>query len=145
MPPETLIPRQKKFCIAGRVIPSIHYFIPHRLNWDRIRTLIVDMNYFVLHAPRQSGKTTAIRELAQHLTNTGSYAALYINIESSQAARENFEKALIGIANCWPTLNITEKLGEEYNDLSAYLRSNSTSGTISVTFLLDSPSYACKK
>lgn len=87
----------KKFCIAGPIDPSRHYFIPHRLNNEKISSLIEDQQYFVLHAPRQSGKTTAIDELVHSLNKQGRYAALYINVEAAQAARDNVKDALISI------------------------------------------------
>lgn len=87
----------KKFCIAGPVDPKRHYFIPKRLDWNQLDTLIQDREYFVLHAPRQSGKTTAIEEYLHYLNRKGLYSALYINIESAQAADDNVEKALITI------------------------------------------------
>lgn len=87
----------KKFCIAGPVDPERHYFIPRRLDWEQLDTLIADREYFVLHAPRQSGKTTAIEEYIRHLNGKGPYSALYINVESAQAAREDVKMALIAI------------------------------------------------
>ncbi len=87
----------KKFCIAGPIDPERHYFIPKRFDWDYVSALIEDREYFVLHAPRQSGKTTAIEEFVHYLNSNDKYAALYINIEPAQAARDNAEKALITI------------------------------------------------
>ena len=58
-----ILPPAKTFCIAGPIVPSIHYFLPERLNRDQLIGLIHGMNYFVLHAPRQSGKTTALTNL----------------------------------------------------------------------------------
>lgn len=89
----------KRFCIAGPLIPSKHYYLPERLNKNRLIELIENWNYFVLHAPRQSGKTTAITEFVNYLRGTNGIKALYINIENAQVARENFEKALIGIVS----------------------------------------------
>ncbi len=89
----------KRFCIAGPIIPSKHYYLPERLNKNRLIELIENWNYFVLHAPRQSGKTTAITEFVNYLRGTNGIKALYINIENAQVARENFEKALIGIVS----------------------------------------------
>lgn len=88
---------KRKFCIAGPVDPERHYFIPRRLDWDQLDALIQDREYFVLHAPRQSGKTTAIEEYIHHLNGKGPIHALYINIESAQAAREDIKTALIAI------------------------------------------------
>lgn len=90
---------QKKFCIAGPIIPSRHYFVPHRLDSEEIKTLIDDATYFVLHAPRQSGKTTAVYELAKSLTDEGAYAALVINVESAEAAGDDAKEALIAVVN----------------------------------------------
>ena len=87
----------KTFCIAGPVDFIRNYYIPERLDWKRLDTLVAEMHYFVLHAPRQSGKTTAIEEYVRHLNAQDLYSALYINIESAQAARDNIEKALIAI------------------------------------------------
>jgi hypothetical protein len=87
----------KKFCRAGPVDPKCHYFIPNRLQLNNIDTLIQDKEYFVLHAPRQSGKTTAIEEYRDALNAQGVYNALYINIEPAQAARDNVKEALIAI------------------------------------------------
>jgi hypothetical protein len=90
---------KKIFCIAGPINPDFHYFIPHRLDWDNLHRLIQNREYFVLHAPRQSGKTTAILEFCRKLNVDGMYNALYINVESAQAVRENVEKGLLMILN----------------------------------------------
>ena len=50
------------FNTAGPIRTQDHYFIPHRLDWGEVSELIERKQYFVLHAPRQSGKTTAIEE-----------------------------------------------------------------------------------
>ena len=87
----------KKFCIAGPVDPKRHYFIPKRLDYKEVMQLIEDREYFVLHAPRQSGKTTAVQEVTALLNKNGLYSAVYVNIESAQAARENVKEALLTI------------------------------------------------
>ncbi len=87
----------KTFCIAGPIIPEDHYFLPHRLNWQQIDFFISSKFYFVLHAPRQSGKTTAIEEYIRHINSTQKYYALYVNIETAQTARDNVPMALIAI------------------------------------------------
>jgi hypothetical protein len=87
----------KEFCIAGPVSPEDHYYIPHRLNWQQLNQFIASKFYFVLHAPRQSGKTTAIQEYSKHLNEQGQYRALYINIESAEALKDNITGALSAI------------------------------------------------
>lgn len=89
--------KKRIFRIAGPIDPERHYFVPRRLDWDDLHRLIRNCEYFVLHAPRQSGKTTAILEFCAHLNSEGSYQALYINVESAQAARENIKEALFAI------------------------------------------------
>ncbi|MBI3923634.1 MAG: AAA family ATPase [Armatimonadetes bacterium] len=49
-------------------------------------SLIAAQQYCVLHAPRQTGKTTLILALCQRLNAEGRYAALYVNVENAQVA-----------------------------------------------------------
>lgn len=109
----------KFFNTEGPIRPDKHYFIPHRLNWDEILDLIQREKYFVLHAPRQSGKTTEIQELTLRLNATGKYHAVYVNVENAQAARNQVEKALISIIE---TLKhaIEEYLGDEEKALGYF-------------------------
>lgn len=71
------------FNTAGPIKPEKHYYIPHRLNEVEIRRLIAEEKYFILHAPRQSGKTTAISLFADALNKEGNYYTLYINVEAA--------------------------------------------------------------
>ncbi len=86
----------KYFNTAGPIKPDIHYYIPvnQRVDLDEIMMLIGGQKYFVLHAPRQSGKTTALLELCRLLNESGKYRCLYINVESAQTARENVPQAM---------------------------------------------------
>ena len=45
--------------------------------------------YFVLHAPRQTGKTSTLLALADRLNRGGEYRCLYMNVEAGQAMRED--------------------------------------------------------
>ena len=56
--------------------------------------LIEQEKYFILHAPRQSGKTTAIQMFVNELNAKGDYKAFYINVEPAQIARGNVEKGM---------------------------------------------------
>lgn len=51
------------FNTAGPVNPQKHYCLPPlaRLNVEELLGLIRQEKYFVLHAPRQTGKTSALR------------------------------------------------------------------------------------
>jgi DNA polymerase III delta prime subunit len=82
------------FNTAGPVNPEKHYYVSHRLNDNLINQLIKEEKYFILHAPRQSGKTTAMIMLAKQLNQANIYKALYINIEPAQISRNNVEKGI---------------------------------------------------
>ncbi|MBM3893899.1 AAA family ATPase, partial [Candidatus Dependentiae bacterium] len=85
---------EKTFCIAGPVKIELHYALPFRMNEADLMRLIDDQKYFILHAPRQSGKTTAMKMLVDKLNASGSYEALYVNVEPGQAAREDYASGL---------------------------------------------------
>src|SRR5204863_4482547 len=82
------------FNTAGPVNPKDHYYVPHRLNEVAIQQLIDEKKYFILHAPRQSGKTTAMRILVQQLNATKKYKALYFNVEPAQIARGDVDRGM---------------------------------------------------
>jgi len=82
------------FNTAGPVNPQRHYYVPHRLNEVALQQLIDEQKYYILHAPRQSGKTTAMRIFVDQLNATKNYNALYFNVEPAQIARSNVEKGM---------------------------------------------------
>ncbi|WP_222871442.1 AAA family ATPase [Nonomuraea sp. PA05] len=57
------------------------------------RALIEMDRYFVLHAPRQTGKTTTLRTLASELTAEGDFAALMFSCERAKAAGDDYAVA----------------------------------------------------
>jgi hypothetical protein len=87
------------FNTEGPVVPKDHYGLPPLQRWDleEILTLIDQKKYFLLHAPRQTGKTTCLLALADHLNQGGRYRALYANIEAAQAARERVEPGMAAV------------------------------------------------
>lgn len=58
-----------------------------RFDLDDVLTLIKQKKYFVLHAPRQTGKTSCMLALRDYLNEHGDYIAVYANVEGGQAAR----------------------------------------------------------
>ncbi len=81
---------------AGPSVPELNYMIDPltRINLPAIKRLIAQQRYFVLHAPRQTGKTTCLMALMAHLNQQGDYRALYANIEPAQAWRNNIPEAM---------------------------------------------------
>ena len=73
----------------------------NRIDVHSIEQLIEDHRYFVLHAPRQTGKTTCLLALMQHLNTQGRYRALYVNIEGAQAARGDVDKGIAAICSAF--------------------------------------------
>ncbi len=89
------------FNTAGPMRPQKHYCVPplSRLNLDDLLTLIRNERYFVLHAPRQTGKTSALLALRDLLNGGahGDYRCVYVNVEPGQAAREDMTQAMRAI------------------------------------------------
>lgn len=87
------------FNTAGPVDPGKHYCLPplDRLALDEVLPLIEQEKYFVLHAPRQTGKTSCLLALMAHLNGSGHYRCVYCNVEGGQAARENVAAAMQAI------------------------------------------------
>jgi DNA polymerase III delta prime subunit len=69
------------FNVAGPCRPDIHYMLPATERLPDVMRLVRQQSYFVLHAPRQTGKTTAMLALAQELTSSGQYAAALLSLE----------------------------------------------------------------
>ena len=84
---------ERFFNTAGPMKPEINYCIDPltRVDWEDIQRLINNMRYFVMHAPRQTGKTSALLAMMETLNEEGRYACVYANIESAQTAREEKE------------------------------------------------------
>jgi hypothetical protein len=87
------------FNTAGPVRCDEHYCLPplERFNLTEVLSLIDQKKYFVLHAPRQTGKTSSLLALMEYLNREGTYRCLYINVEGGQAARENVGEAMQAI------------------------------------------------
>lgn len=84
------------FNTAGPVDAIRHYTLPplSRIDLDDVLMLIEQQKYFVLHAPRQTGKTSVLLALMERLNREGRYHCLYVNLESAQAYRGNVDAAM---------------------------------------------------
>ncbi|OQY56088.1 MAG: hypothetical protein B6245_18815 [Desulfobacteraceae bacterium 4572_88] len=74
---------KKYFNTAGPCLPGKHYMLPAQERCQGLLTLIEREQYFVIHAARQSGKTTLLMDLVQQLNASGEYHALYCSLESA--------------------------------------------------------------
>lgn len=86
------------FNTTGPVDAQDHYCIPPlaRVDLEHALDLIRRKKYFILHAPRQTGKTSALKALQDHLNSgtAGDYRCLYVNVEAAEAARQDVSKAM---------------------------------------------------
>ncbi len=71
------------FNITGSCDPARHYMIPAERRLPGVEKLIAKQAYFVVHAPRQTGKTTAMKALARRLTDEGRYAGLRFSCQNA--------------------------------------------------------------
>ena len=83
-----IITGMKKFNTTGPCFPDEHYMLPALDRLPGIREFVAGGNYFVVHAPRQTGKTTALQALVQEINARGDTFALYCTLESLQNAAD---------------------------------------------------------
>ncbi|MDR1919309.1 MAG: hypothetical protein LBQ65_06650, partial [Tannerellaceae bacterium] len=72
------------FNVAGPCNKADHYMIEASTRLHGVEELIAAKQYFVIHAARQSGKTTYLKDLTQRLNAEGKYYALYCSLENMQ-------------------------------------------------------------
>jgi hypothetical protein len=92
---------QKWFNTAGPCKSDIHYMLSATERLPEIKQLIAQENYFVIHAPRQVGKTTAMLALAQELTASGAYTSVMVSAEVGATFPDEPEKAEEIILAAW--------------------------------------------
>jgi type II secretory pathway predicted ATPase ExeA len=89
------------FNTAGPCDPEVHYTLPSAKRLPLVQRLIDQRGYFVIHAPRQTGKTTAMLTLAQQLTNSGQYCAILFSAEVGAAFPDDLSGAEQAILSRW--------------------------------------------
>ncbi|MFC4912392.1 hypothetical protein [Actinomadura gamaensis] len=81
------------FNVAGPCRPDRHYMLPPEPRLPAARELIDDGLYFVLHAPRQTGKTTTLAALAHTLNSEGRYLAIHFSCEDAKVTGDDYGAA----------------------------------------------------
>ena len=89
------------FNTAGPCQADIHYVLPPTLRLPGLERLIAQRNYFVIHAPRQVGKTTAMLALAKQLTDSGKYTAVMLSVEVGAPFSQDIAGAEEAILAAW--------------------------------------------
>lgn len=92
---------EKFFNTSGPIKAEDHYSLDPlaRIDWDEVNHLIASERYFVLHAPRQTGKTSALLAMMNTLNASGDYACVYANIEGAQGARGDSVKGINAVCD----------------------------------------------
>jgi hypothetical protein len=120
---------EKFFNTSGPINAKDHYSLDPltRIDWDEIHHLIVNKRYFVLHAPRQTGKTSALLAMMKILNDSGNYACAYANIEGAQGARGDSVKGIDAICDAVASsINLYLNDDRVYEWLNAVGRTKST-------------------
>ncbi|MDR2675493.1 MAG: PD-(D/E)XK nuclease domain-containing protein, partial [Opitutaceae bacterium] len=75
------------FNTTGPCNPERHYMLPpkERLQGAQLHRYVRDSLYWMLHAPRQTGKTTFLLSWAKELAARPDVAACYVSVERAQA------------------------------------------------------------
>ncbi len=83
------------FNTTGPVDPADHYCVPPlgRFDLDEVLRLVDGEKYFVLHAPRQTGKTSSLLALCDLLNGQG-YGCVYTTVETAGTAHDDVERAM---------------------------------------------------
>ena len=106
------------FNTEGPVRPDDHYAIPplDRVDVDELLALIRAKRYFVLHAPRQTGKTSALIALRDLLNSgeAGNFRCVNVNVEVGQVARDDVAEGIRAILSMMASRALL--LGDDYLD-----------------------------
>ena len=100
------------FNTAGPCRADKHYMLPATSRLPDLSMLIEQESYFVVHAPRQTGKTTAMLALAKQLTASERYTAVMVSAEVGSAFNNDPGAAELANMGAWRN-TITIRLPED--------------------------------
>jgi hypothetical protein len=89
------------FNTAGPCQADDHYMLPPMTRLPQVERLVAQRGYFVIHAPRQIGKTTAILALAEQLNGTGQYVSAVLSVEIGVPFCDDIGAAEMAILATW--------------------------------------------
>jgi predicted AAA+ superfamily ATPase len=89
------------FNTAGPCKADKNYMLAPTTRLPDLEQIIEQESYFVIHAPRQTGKTTAMLALAKQLTESGRYTAVMVSVEVGSAFNNNLDAAELAILGTW--------------------------------------------
>ena len=113
-----IIGAMRFFNTEGPVRPDDHYAIPplDRVDMEELLGLIRNKRYFVLHAPRQTGKTSALIALRALLDSgkAGNFRCVNVNVEVGQVARDDVARGMRAVLSSLASR--ARFLGDDYPD-----------------------------
>jgi hypothetical protein len=121
-------PSRRLFNVAGPCIPGEHYMLdPLRGIGGELMNIIDSKHYFVIHASRQSGKTTLLKRLARDINAAGDYYALYCTIEVAQGfndPKSGIPSVISRMASAFEDSGMPDGFaaGADYGDVANVLR-----------------------
>ncbi|MDR1297846.1 MAG: hypothetical protein LBO05_10860 [Deltaproteobacteria bacterium] len=114
----------KKFNTTGVCVPYKHYMLPVLPRIPDVTDMIEGEYYFILHAPRQSGKTTFIESLTDKINLESNYYALYCDlsplrdtIDKEEAVEEIVDQINVSLASS--EVDELNKTADTYNSIVA--------------------------
>jgi len=133
------------FNTTGFCNPRRHYMVePFRGMFDDIYRLIEAEQFFVLHAPRQTGKTTFLHALAHRLNREGKYIGLVFSVETAgvpsftqEQADERMVDALYNMRNLFLPPEEHPPAPEHPISLKNYLVAWASAQTKPIVLLVD--------
>ncbi len=104
----------REFNTAGPIIPADHYHLPPlgRAGADTLLRLVEAKKYFVVYAPRQTGKTTTLRALCEVLNDRG-YRAVYATLQGVQTPDSDVGSVIHDTLTCLE-FGALESLGDDF-------------------------------
>ena len=87
------------FNTTGPVNKDDHYCIDplSRFDLEEIYRLVEQKKYIMLHAPRQTGKTSYLIAFSDYINREEKYRSLYLNVEAVYTGHNNLEESMKGI------------------------------------------------
>jgi hypothetical protein len=121
-------PQPNTFNIAGTCRPAEHYMLPVLPRIPDVSNMIEGKLYFVIHAPRQSGKTTFLITLTDQINSEGKYYAIFCSLASLRPLADRNEAMSSAVSQINMALRSSKvetirKLNNAYESLPEMARS----------------------
>ncbi len=91
----------RRFNVSGECNPADHYMLAPTKRLPRVWKLVENKAYFILHAPRQSGKSTTMHAFARELTREGRYTAAFVSAEVGAPLPSDVGMAELALLDEW--------------------------------------------